>query len=102
MKKNIKNTFKPAYTVDATWCENANDLKIAFIYAKAGNAIISKDELDYIVAESMKAAVDFKDMADTLMNTAVDAINTVCECIQEKRKKPWYKRLWNWITRKKD
>lgn len=103
MKKVVKKTkksIKPAYVVDITNCETATDLKLAFIFAKAENKVpVSTEEIKFVQQLAVEDALDFGDLA----SVAVDAFCDVCDVIEKafEPKKPWYKRLWNWITRKK-
>ena len=82
--------FNPAYIVDITNCENDREILCAFGIAKqkAGFAI-TDDELDAIVNENSIITI--------IENTPI-VINNTCDC---KKKLPWYKRFWNWLTRKK-
>lgn len=83
-KKTIKKSaVKPAYTVDITKCEDAYDMLVAFgeTKQKAGYPI-TDEELDAIIDNNSYTVI----IHDT--------------CAYEVEKKPWYKRFWNWITRK--
>ena len=76
MKKN-NSKFKPDFVVDITNAFTLKELNDAFITAKAdalsiGNVTINDCPSDAHVIIVMPA-----------------------------KKKPWYKRFWNWITRKK-
>lgn len=100
MKTNARKAvvkFKPAYTVDITKCENAGDVKFAMIDAKmkAGQPI-TQDDIDFIVVDSINmftgyAIKSFEGYMITIEPTEDDNAH-----------KPWYKRFWNWITRKKN
>lgn len=88
MKKSIKEN-KPAFIVDATKIKSLSDIDVAFGLAKQDAGLpISNEELAAIC----------KDVCDhfATMITIVDCSN--CEC----KKKPWYKRFWNWLTGKKN
>lgn len=74
MKKTKK--FNPVFVVDLTNIDNTEDVIKAFIEAKKEAGI---------------------DMIDYVYN--VDVIIPDDKC--EEKKLPWYKRFWNWITRKK-
>lgn len=74
MKKSTKNTIKPEFYVDIT---NAFTL----------------DELNKAFCES-KAAAGFQIDNDWISDATITIIIPI-------KKKPWYKRVWNWITRKK-
>lgn len=85
-----KNKIKPAYIVDITSCETAHDVLYKFAEAKQKAGLALTDtELDAIVDEN--STVIF-----------VESIPVTVECYKcNKKKLPWYKRFWNWITRKK-
>jgi hypothetical protein len=87
-----KVKIKPAYTVDLTDACTLEDVRTAFALAKHNaNIPLTDDELK------------------TIVQYTVDRVPTECFCncnvefyeVKE-RKKPWYKRFWNWITRKKN
>lgn len=89
VKKTKKNT-KPAFVVDITECEDANDMLIEFGYTKqAAGLPITTDELEAIINE----AIDFAEVCLT--------VNNVLFCEQKPKKLPWYKRAWNWLRGKK-
>lgn len=84
--KTKKSIFKPAYIVDITKCEDVQDTLIAF-----GNA---KQKAGYpITDEELDAIIDDK--------SAIIILHDICAYEVKDEKKSWYKRLWNWITRKK-
>lgn len=107
MKKAIKKTVKvkrPKYTISMLDVANANDVTAYFIGQKisAGMrmtdcdydtiiSIITDALLDEILPENGCAVVK-----DDYIHLRYKAIK-----VEEKAKKPWYKRLWNWITRTK-
>ena len=75
MKKN-NSKFKPDFVVDITNAFTLKELNDAFIAAKA---------------ESLSSDVTINDCPN-------DAHVII---VMPAKKKPWYKRFWNWITRKK-
>lgn len=105
MKKAIKKTVKvkrPKYVISMLDVDNVNDVTAYFISKKisAGMRVTDCDYytlisiltdalLDEIFPENLSAVV--KDGGVYRRYTAVPA--------EEKVKKPWYKRLWNWIAR---
>lgn len=107
MKKAIKKTVKvkrPKYVISMLDVANANDVTAYFIGKKIslGMSITDCDYdtiiliftdylLDELLPENLSAIVN--DGGVYRRCTAVPA--------EEKVKKPWYKRLWNWITRTK-
>lgn len=104
MEKAIKKTVKvkrPKYTIDM---RDVEDVTIDFICQKVENgmkltgsdfatftSIIADSLLEKLMPEEGTAVV--RDNGVYRMCTAVRVENKV--------KKPWYKRLWNWITRTK-
>ena len=85
MTKKSKKTVKPELIINTVGCETSADVYDRYIDAKvrAGRAI-TEDELEFT-----------RDNADVF----VDVYNII-ECTCECKKLPWYKRFWNWITRK--
>ena len=104
MKKVIKKTVKvkkPKYTIDM---RDVDDVTIDFLCQKVENgmeltgsdfstftSIIADSLLEKLMPEEGSALV--RDNGVYRMCTAVR--------IENKVKKPWYKRAWNWITRTK-
>lgn len=107
MKKVVKKTVKvkrSKYTISMLDVANANDVTAYFLGKKisAGMSIADCDYdtiisifTDYLLDELLpeNLSVIVKDGGVYRRYTAVPA--------EEKVKKPWYKRLWNWITRTK-
>lgn len=79
MKKSTK-TSTPQFYVDLTTAETAEDAAKAF--------------------GSAKEAAGIKGNKDWLSDTSIIIVIPKEEPKTEGRK-PWYKRFWNWITRKK-
>lgn len=75
-----KSKFNPAFVVDLVNDINATDVINAFNDAKA---------------KAEKPVCDFSPVP-TIVVVTVDAID-----VEYKKHLPWYKRFWNWITRKK-
>lgn len=75
MKKN-NSKFKPDFVVDITNAFTLKELNDAFIAAKA---------------EALSSDITINDCPG-------DAHVII---VMPAKKKPWYKRFWNWITRKK-
>lgn len=75
-----KSKFNPAFVVDLTNDINITDIIDAFndAKAKAGKAVYNPSPVPTIVV------------------VTVDTID-----VEDKKHLPWYKRFWNWITRKK-
>lgn len=83
-KKNTKKTFKPAYVIDMTKCETANDLRIEIALSKhnAGLAM-TDDDLSAIIEYVAEATID-----------AMPSSICICNCEVKPKKLPWYKRFW--------
>lgn len=104
MKKAIKKTVKvkkPKYTIDM---RDIDDVTIDFLCQKVENGMELTGS-DFATFTSM--VVD--SLLEKLMpeeGTALvrdNGVYRMCTAIriENKVKKPWYKRAWNWITRKK-
>lgn len=107
MKKAIKKTVKvkrPKYTISMLDVANANDVTAYFLGQKI-SAGMRMTGCDYDTVISILTDA----LLDELLPNNLSAIvrdDGVCRrCIavpaEEEAKKPWYKRLWNWITRTK-
>ena len=101
--KTTKSTKKPALVVDFTDEFNIENSRFAFIEAKLKQNIpFTQNDFDF-VGNLMRDYV-LKTMFNEY-NAVVNANGTLIHCnaieIVAKKKQPWYKRLWNWVTRKK-
>ena len=104
-KKTKKPAFKPAFVADLTWCETAEDVYEEILTAKYEAKVpLTNYEVgkfcEYKIAQALDQFVD--DLfcghnAVVIDNCEVKAFDAVKVTI----KQPWYKRFWNWITRKK-
>lgn len=107
MKKAIKKTVKvkkPKYTIFMLDVANANDVTAYFISKKI-SAGMEVTDCDYYTVISI--------LTDALLDEILpengyavvkdDCVYLRCKAnrVEKKVKKPWYKRLWNWITRTK-
>ena len=101
-KKITKKIFKPAYIIDLTDCETEEDFLIEKAWAKyeAGLDINTK-EADALIDDAIDVTIE--EMFDG-HNAAVIEGNTIIGLdavkVEVEEKKPWYKRFWNWLTRK--
>ena len=107
MKKVVKKTVKvarPKYTIDMTNAANMNDVTANFISQKISNGMKLTD-LDISTIVSIVTDVILKDLMPEDCSAIVKDGGVYRKCTAErvevKAKKPWYKRVWNWITRKK-
>lgn len=107
MKKVVKKTVKvvrPKYTIDMTNAANMNDVTANFISQKISNGMKLTD-LDISTIVSIVTDAILKDLMPEDCSAIVKDGGVYRKCTAErvevKAKKPWYKRVWNWITRKK-
>lgn len=104
MKKVTKKTTKvtkPKYTIDM---RNFDDVTADFIGWKVKNRMpLTNSDID--TAASILLDSLLKELLPENGTAIVrqDGVytNGVVFNVEMKAKKPWYKRLWNWITRKK-
>lgn len=100
------------YVVDLTSVETCDDIQLEFIKAKAlQGQKIDEDEFKFIIKYGVTLAFDTIDACiDQLIMSSKytrieddDLVQDMLKLIKKhaKPKKPWYKRLWAWITRKK-
>ena len=114
VNQNIKyRTMKKySYVVDLTSVDSCEDIQLEFIKAKALAGVkITEDEFKFIVKYGAELAFDAIDAGiDAIVQSSNyhkiedDAlVQDMLKLIEKhtKPKKPWYKRLWAWITRKK-
>lgn len=107
MKKAIKKTVKvkkPKYTISMTEAANIDDITAHFISQKISNGMKMTDcDYDTIASIVMDSLLD--ELLPKNLSAIVNDGGVYRRCIavpaEEEIKKPWYKRLWNWITRKK-
>lgn len=107
MKKAIKKTVKvkrPKYIISMLDVANTNDVTAYFISKKISVGMKVTD-CDYYTVISI--------LTDALLDEILpengcavvkdDCVYLRCNAsrVEKKVKKPWYKRLWNWITRTK-
>lgn len=112
VKKNTKKVvFTPAYIIDLTKAETAEETIVAIATAKIG-AICTDTEikavLDTVIDVACDVAVEciFNDMqtrcvkVDMSNGTKVELSKEGMKVIEPKKPNV-FKRFWNWITRKK-
>ena len=95
----MKATKKTKYDfiVDLTKCDEPEWVRFEFIRAKAKAGVkLTDDDLDYIFTLGISETVDIINFCLTAFATEVKVSTTKIVM----KKKPWYKRFWNWITRK--
>ena len=84
--KRTRKVTKPEFLINTIGCETVNDIYSNYIEEKVRNNVaITLDELD-LVKNNAKC-------------TSEVVIFMTCDC-KKAEKKPWYKRLWNWICGK--
>ena len=112
MKKETKSTKQPELIVNLTAVDTCDDIQLEFIKAKSMQGFsISEDEFKFIVKYGAELAFDTIDAClDAFIASgsytrieddklAEDIVKLIKKSI--KPKKPWYKRFWHWLTRKK-
>ena len=102
-KKTVKVT-KPKYTISMINAANDNDVVASFIIQKTMNGM-KLTEADFDTILSIATDLIVEDILLEDLSAVVNDGGVYRKCtavrVEEKVKKPWYKRAWNWITRKK-
>jgi hypothetical protein len=107
MKKAIKKTVKvkrPKYVISMLDVDNVNDVTAYFISKKISAGMRVTDCDYYTVISILTDALLDEIFPENLSAVVKDGgVYRRCKTFraEEKVKKPWYKRLWNWITRTK-
>mgnify|MGYP006322296395 CR=1 FL=1 len=107
MKKAIKKTVKvkrPKYIISMLDVANANDVTAYFIGKKISAGMRVTDcDYDTVISILTDALLDEILPENGCAVVKDDCIYLRCKAskVEEKTNKPWYKRLWNWITRTK-
>ena len=105
MKKAIKKTVKvkrPKYIISMLDVANANDVTAYFIGQKISAGMRVTDcDYDTVISILTDALLDEILPENGCAVVKDDCIYVRCKAsrVEEKAKKPWYKRLWNLITR---
>ena len=107
MKKVVKKTVKvtrPKYTIDMTKAANMNDVTADFLGQKILNGMkLTYDDICTIT--SIVTDIILKNLMPEDCTAIVNDGGVYRKCtavrVENEAKKPWYKRAWNWITRKK-
>lgn len=107
MKKVVKKTVKvtkPKYTISMTEAANIDDITADFISQKIMNGMKLTDS-DISTIVSIVTDVVLDNLMPEDCTAIVNDNGTYRKCtairVENKVKKPWYKRVWNWITRTK-
>jgi CTP:phosphocholine cytidylyltransferase-like protein len=107
MKTNTKKSTKYTFIADLTNAHDPEDVKFEFIRGKAKAGVkLTDEEIMWLVKLGSKITLEAIEESMTKMKPVacfdnVDA-NKVKKIVKILTKKePWYKRFWNWITRKK-
>ena len=107
MKKAIKKTVKvkrPKYIISMLDVANANDVTAYFIGQKISVGMVITDcDYDTVISILTDALLDEILPENGCAVVKDDCVYLRCKAnkVEEKHKKPWYKRLWNWITHTK-
>lgn len=106
MKTNTKKSTKYTFIADLTNAHDPEDVKFEFIRGKAKAGVkLTDEEIMWLVKLGSKITLEAIEESMTKMKPVacfdnVDA-NKVKKIVKILTKKePWYKRFWNWITRK--
>lgn len=107
MKKVVKKTVKitrPKYTIDMTKAANMDGVTADFLSQKILNGMkLTYDDICTIT--SIVTDIILKDLMPEDCTAIVNDGGVYRKCtavrVENEVKKPWYKRAWNWITRKK-
>lgn len=107
MKKVVKKTVKvtkPKYTIDMTNAASMDDITADFISQKIMNGM-KLTESDVCTIVSIVTDIILKNLMPEDCTAIVNDGGVYRKCtavrVENEVKKPWYKRAWNWITRKK-
>lgn len=88
MKKSTKE-FKPTYVVNIDEIEYLEDIPSVWALAKQDAGLpLTDEELTDICVRVCRE-----------MRPIITVVGCNCDCVT--KKEPWYKRFWNWLTRKK-
>lgn len=107
MKKVVKKTVKitrPKYTIDMTNAVNMEDIAGNFVGQKISNGMkLTYDDICTITSIITDLVLENLMPEDCSAIVKDGGVYRKCtaERVEVKVKKPWYKRVWNWITRKK-
>ena len=107
MKKAIKKTVKvkrPKYVISMLDVANANDVTAYFIGQKISAGMRMTDcDYDTVISILTDALLDEILPENGYAVVKDDCVYLRCKAFraEKKAKKPWYKRLWNWITHTK-
>lgn len=107
MKKVVKKTVKvvkPKYTIDMIDLSNVSDITAYFIGQKILNGMKLTDS-DISTIISIATDIVLEDLmpedCSAIVNDGGIYRKFTAIRVKNKVKKPWYKRVWNWITRTK-
>lgn len=107
MKKAIKKTVKvtkPKYAIDMTKAVNMDDVTADFLSQKIMNGM-KLTESDVCTIVSIVTDIVLENLMPEDCSAIVNDGGVYRKCtavrVENKVKKPWYKRAWNWITRTK-
>lgn len=99
--KTTNSTKKPSLVVDFTNQDNVNNPKLAFISAKINQGkSLTENDINAMLEQMKQYVINrlFDDCNSLILKNGNILKYKIVEAI---KKQPWYKRLWNWITRKK-
>lgn len=104
-KKTKKPAFKPVFTVDLTDCYDAEEVYEAILNAKFETKVpLTNYEIskfcEYKICQALDMLIDDLFDGHNAIVMEGDKIKAF-DAIKVTVKLPWYKRFWNWLTRKK-
>lgn len=108
-KKATKKATKPTMVVDITTATRPVDIYRAFAEAKikAGEPITMEElkACEAIAVDEVVSAIEYlvdQMNSDTVVYEDDKLVDDIISLIDKRfaPKKPWYKRFWNWVTRK--
>lgn len=106
MKKVVKKKVKvarPKYTIDMTNAANMCDITGNFVGQKISNGMkLTYDDICTITSIVTDLILEDTMPEDCTAIVKDGGVYRKCTAVREVDiKKPWYKRAWNWITRRK-
>ena len=95
----MKKKFNPVYTVDVTHCLDDRDMIVAFAAAKVKAGLpISSNEYFATIYQTIDATMCASNIAEKLADNMISSIKTRIKPIKRPNV---FKRVWNWVARKK-
>lgn len=99
VKKIKRSTKKPMFVVDATNIACPDDVAIQFIMAKTRSGIAVKDtDIAFAIMFGANIAIN---TINSFYSNGVAKYTELGNILKKatNAKKPWYKKIWNWIKK---